>query len=81
MVLPDETDEVLVLESVTLDDAGVYTATQISDGKAELISASFYLNVYEAMPLKWWAVLAIIVLILSSVGYLNTRIKSKKTRL
>ncbi len=62
-VIPDQTDETLVIEFVTWEDAGWYTATQISETKAEPVSASFYLNVVEAVPLRGWTALAITALI------------------
>ena len=73
-VIPDQTDETLVIESVTYDDAGWYTATQISDTKAEPVSASFYLNVVEAVPLKWWTVIAVVASLMAQVG-LRKRMK------
>lgn len=63
VVIPDQTDDLLVIEFVTWEDAGWYTAMQISDAKAEPVSASFYLNVVEAVPLRGWVALAIVALI------------------
>ena len=74
-ILPDQNDELLVIESVTFEDAGWYTATQISDGKAEPVSATFYLNVVGEMPLRWGVVLAalacVALVLLGRVGRLG----------
>jgi len=74
-ILPDQNDELLVIESVTFEDAGWYTATQISDSKAEPVSATFYLTVYEEMPMRWAMALAAFVcvtlLVIRSTGRLG----------
>ncbi len=63
--IPDQTEELLVIESVELDDAGWYTATQVSDTKADPVSANFYLNVVEAVPVKKWCAGLMFVVLLS----------------
>lgn len=81
-VVPSEADELLVIESVTFDNAGWYTATQVSDTKVEPVSASFYLNVVEAVPLHGWAVLVALTCValvaagrVGTVGRVGRRVK------
>lgn len=73
-VLPEQNDELLVIDSVEMVDAGWYAATQISDTKADPISASYELRVVEAMPLRWWVVLAVVASLIAHAG-LRKRMK------
>ena len=51
--LPGEDGLTLVIPEVTRDHAGMYEATAWSDGKTETVTASFYLDVLDALPLGW----------------------------
>ncbi len=68
IVLPEETGATLLIESVAREDAGWYTATQLSNDKNEPQSAMFYLTVHDALSLRGGMAIALLTLFIVLMG-------------